>query len=119
MGDAKRRPADDAKRYTAKDYVKAFGDRGGRWFVEGKSFNWCVAQHNKEATAAHKSEVDAKDKEIARLQAVVDASPRGDKGVGFNVADAGPAGAKQYAGKLADGTARFAAGLKLPGALKK
>ena len=91
MGDAKRRPADDAKRYTAKDYVKAFGDRGGRWFVEGKSFPECVAADGRRRRARHKARMAAKDEQIAGLRAA--------------------AGLPAVAAR-ADGTDRVAAGIK-------
>lgn len=36
---------------SAKQYIELFGDKGARWFLEGKSLAWCYAEKLNEANA--------------------------------------------------------------------
>ncbi|MDB5294913.1 MAG: hypothetical protein JWO31_896 [Phycisphaerales bacterium] len=96
-------------------FITAFGDVGGRWFAEGRKFSACVGQYAADLGERHKTELAAKDAEIARLKAVVDATPRGDKGVTFSAADGGAGTPNPFAKNLPAGIATFAAALKMPG----
>jgi hypothetical protein len=120
-------PAVEAK-FVAADYIAAFGDTGARWFCEGKSFAKSAAEFvaklrddhkaDVEAKAAQfKSEKDALQAEIDGLKAKLTGAPRGDQGVTFSNGDGNHADAKaaKLASNVGDNTARFAAGIQLPG----
>ena len=36
---------------SAKQFIELFGDKGARWFLEGKTLAWCYAEKLKEANA--------------------------------------------------------------------
>lgn len=77
------------KAQTAAGFIAAFGDAGARWFVEGKSFEACAAEHIaalktahtaavEKLTAAHKAEADALKAENAELKKKLAAIDRGN-----------------------------------------
>jgi signal peptide peptidase SppA len=104
-------------------YLKAFGDVGARWFVEGKPFADCVAEHNAATSQQHAAALKAKDEEIARLKAENDeltkrlaVAPRGADPVSHAPTDTAAADPKQQQleSKIGPNLSTFAAGLKLP-----
>lgn len=95
-------------------FLAAFGDAGGRWYAEGKSFVEAQQLH----AAALKAENDELKAKLATQGQVV-AAIRGEAAPVSSTPeaserDAEAAIAKQYAGVLPVGLARFAASLKMP-----
>lgn len=75
-----------------KKFVDAFGEQGAVWYIEGKTFDEAFAL----STESLLAKIGQQEAELSRLQNQIDA--------------------KQYRNALGDtGTARFAAGIRLPG----
>lgn len=97
-------------------FLDAFGDKGGVWFAQGKSLDEAQALY----VADLKTQLAAKDAEIADLKNRLAAIPRGDKPVAFSPEHT-PAQEKATAltHKLGPNLARVAAGINLPGEEQK
>lgn len=102
-------PVEAVAMSEGKRFLTAFGAQGGVWFAEGKTFEEAQRLH---ADAILKENADLK----AQLQDAVGklAALRGEETPVRFAADAGERDAKlsQFANKLPDGLARFAAGVK-------
>lgn len=59
---------------AAKKFTGAFGDKGARWFIEGKSFEESAAAFVSELREDHNKALAAKDAEITLLKQKVDAA---------------------------------------------
>jgi hypothetical protein len=64
QGDPAPQPTREQFAAECKRFIAAFGQRGGEWFADGKSFDECQALHIEELNAA----LSAKDSLIAELQ---------------------------------------------------
>jgi len=98
---------------AGKKFLDAFGDKGGVWFAEGRSFEQAQVLFSQHQAA----EVDRLKKENAELAAKVKLAAGETQPVEFSPA---PTVAQQQVQKLAqkvgsENLARFAAALKVPG----
>lgn len=110
-GTPKGPPQPEAKPETGADYLAAFGDQGGVWFAQGKTF----AEAQKLYTDGLKAENERVKAEFAALQAKQGNQPRGEETpVTFEGEGQKPAKpAADKFGGLTPNLARFAASLKL------
>lgn len=70
---------------SAKQFIELFGDKGARWFLEGKSLAWCYAEKLKEANA----KISKLSKEVMGMKGQVKAAKEitgEDKPVNLSVA---------------------------------
>jgi len=97
-----------------KKFTDKFGgDNGAKWMAEGKSYEEALDLH----VALLSEQNVAKDVEIAKLSQQVGAvdALRGEQApTKFGDASGGEPAANKFASVLTDGTARFAAGIKMP-----
>jgi hypothetical protein len=110
---------------TGADYLSLFGDLGGRWFAEGKSFDEAQQLFTadlktrltaKDQQLAAKDEVIAgKDRELADLKQKFAAAAGGEP-VSFSTTEtpAAKTEAKLQFSGLGEGAAKLAASIKLP-----
>lgn len=99
---------------TGQDFLDAYGDKGGVWFAQGKTFEEAGQLHVEQLAA----EVATLKNDNAALQARIDAADLGadeSEAAEFQDAEDGPADArsKQLALAIGPNLARVAAGMKL------
>jgi hypothetical protein len=101
----------------AEPYIKAFGDKGARWYLEGKPFPDATAEFVASLKEEHKKEVDALTTKLSASKLGNDpvqfqaATEPGDKNKPQNPAN----DPNKLSAKLGDNLAKVAAGIKLPG----
>jgi signal peptide peptidase SppA len=109
---------DEAKKgQNAEAYVAAFGDVGGRWFVEGKPFHTAAAEFITKLQADHKAATDVLKSENAELKKKLSAIDRGNPEAIASVPEGTKTGASAKPTKqgLTPNLALAAAAMKLPG----
>jgi hypothetical protein len=110
---AETKPADKPAetQHSGKDFLTAFGDKGGVWFAEGKTF----AEAQTLYLASMRTELAARDERIAALEKRVGFNRGEETGLSHGAGGDKPSDAEQK--KMIQrvgsaGLARFAAGIK-------
>jgi hypothetical protein len=119
---AEEEPAKElaAAHAAAAPFVKAFGQAGALWFLEGKTFAQAAELHLAASKAQHDAELTKLKGELADAKTKLAAAGKaGNPAVPFNDATK-PAGAtgtdtKTLSAKLGENVAKVAASIKLPG----